>query len=389
MPIAGKYEENGDKQALSRLDLRELVLAELRDLGFSLQQGQLQLSGESKEYQRTLHAPACHMELEKARKWINAAWPKYKDFFADGGQVTPGSIAPQLVEVTSDFQRDLFRLARYTWSLPYTKGYGRRLQYLILDGNNEKLIGILGLQSPPLSLPARDQLYKYPDSRKTELINQTMDIYTLGAVQPYARLLGGKLVALLALSNEIRAAYQRKYNGRETEMEKRILPPNLVALTTTSAFGRSSILNRLRYRDNEPIMPIGYTDGYGAFHLERLYPQFRVFLEQRGKSTRGGFGKGPRLKWQTMVRALHEIGFDGSLLHHGVLRQVFLFGLIRNLKQYMEGAEATPQYIDAPARDLIGFWLDRWLLPRASRVDGWHKWKKDALSDLLIVKSSA
>ena len=38
----------------------------------------------------------------------------------------PDAISPRLIQVVNTEQSDLFRLARYTWSLPYSRGYGRR-----------------------------------------------------------------------------------------------------------------------------------------------------------------------------------------------------------------------------------------------------------------------
>ena len=279
------------QQAPNAQELRELVLGELRALGFRYDDGCLTPDSNDKEFRRGLHAPAREAALSAAAGWLSSAWKKYRDSFAQGYEVRPELASPQLIEVETKEQRELFRLARYTWSLPYTKGYGRRLQFLIKDGANDKLVGILGMQSPPLSFPVRDRLFAYPDGRKTELINQTMDIYTLGAVQPYARLLGAKLVALASTSNQVRDAYSRRYRGRVTEMQGRQLPAHLVALTTTSAYGRSSIYNRLHYCDIVRFQSIGFTDGYGAFHLDRLYPRFRQFLEAEGVDTRGGFGR--------------------------------------------------------------------------------------------------
>jgi hypothetical protein len=214
-----------------------------------------------------------------------------------------------------------------------------------------------------------------------------MDIQTLGAVPPYDRLLGGKLVALAAAANEVRAAYKCKYSGRQTEMEGRILPAHLVALTTTSAFGRSSLYNRLRYNSTIIAESLGYTDGYGSFHLMELYPLFREFLESQGISTRGGFGTGLRRKWQTMVRALARLGFSADLLRHGVKREAFLFPLVDNLKDYLEGQDTEPTYRDLPFADLAIYWRERWLLPRAGRVDGWRMWRNEEIGQLLTVAS--
>lgn len=366
-------------------ELRKLVLEELWSLGFEFQDGQIIPRGKDRDFHRKLHAPAREIILTDSRNWIASAWSKYESFFASGSEVNPEKVFPKLVEVTTQKERDIFRIARYTWSLPYTKGYGRRLQFLLIDESNEKLIGILGLQSPPLSYPARDRMFSF-NGQKTEKVNQTMDIYTLGAIPPYSNLLGGKLLALAAMSNEIRKAYKAKYENRVTEMEGRVLPAELVALTTTSAYGRSSIYNRLSYNGEVKIKSIGFTEGYGAFHFERVYPKIREFLEAQGIDTTGGFGKGPRIKWQTMVRALEKIGLGSEMLKHHIKREAFLFPLIKNLKNYFEDIDEIPEYIDVNFRELTDFWKRRWLLPRAKRVEHWKKWEKHELEKILFTK---
>ncbi len=365
--------------------LRQRVLDKVQQMGFTLEEdGALRPAQADKDSLRQLHEPARQMELALRQDWLRRYLPGYLPFFANGCDVIPERIQPTLMEATTRSQHDLFRTARLLWSIPFSKGYGRRLRFLVIDEANGKLIGLLALQSPPLSFPARDRLFYYPAGRKTELVNQTMDIQTLGAVPPYGRLLGGKLVALTAVSNEVREAYRRKYTGRRTEMEGRLLPAHLVALTTTSAFGRSSLYNRLRYNGTVIAESLGYTEGYGSFHLMELYPLFREFLESQSISTRGGFGTGPRRKWQTMVRALERLGFSRDLLRHGVKREAFLFPLVDNLKDYLGGRAVEPAYRDLPFADLAAWWRERWLLPRSERVDGWREWRNEEVVSLLI-----
>ncbi len=376
-------------------DLRDQVLEYLKALGFEINLDapqSLTLFTEEKAYLRQLHEKARRFALKKHQLRIRRSWSKLSPYFARGDQVVPERIRPVLLEVNEPWQEDLFFLARLTWSLPYSKGYGRRLRFLIMDSGNRSpqglpfLMGILALQSPPLTFPPRDRLFRYPPGRKVELINQTMDIHTLGAVPPYTALLGGKLTALAAASNEVRLAYRRKYAGRRTELEGRTLPPHLVALTTTSAFGRSSLYSRLRYNREWVAISLGYTEGYGTFHLEELYPLFRKFLEAQGISTRGGYGVGPRIKWQTCVRALERLGLPSSLLRHTLRREAFLFPLIHNLREYMEGLAEEPLYRDFPFEDLVEYWRKRWLLPRVSRTDGWHAWEPERLLESLLVE---
>lgn len=371
---------------VNSVELAKLVLSKLQEVGFLVTEDNgLCMPVLDKAGMRQIHEPAVQLELATQQEWLERNLSRYLNFFANGDDIIPERIDPALVEVTTKQHRDLFRVARLLWSLPFSKGYGRRLRFLIVDQANDKLIGLLALQSPPLSFPARDRLFQYPPGRKTELVNQTMDIQTLGAVPPYDYLLGGKLVALVAASNEVRQRYWQKYVGRTTEMERRILPPHLIALTTTSAFGRSSLYNRLKYRDVTIAESLGYTEGYGTFHLMELYPLFREFLESQGISTYGGFGTGPRRKWQTMVRALERLGFSAEFLRHGIKREVFLFRLIDNLEAYMEGRDTTPVYRNLPFSDLVAWWRERWLLPRVERVHEWKEWRNEEIKNRLRI----
>jgi hypothetical protein len=367
-------------------ELRSLIKHEMRELGFDFDQtGKLVPPDDDKDNIRRLHASSRQMELENSQKWIKEALEKYGGFFANGAEIIPNKIEPSLVLVTDRWQHDLFRLARYTWAISYSQGFGRRMRYLIIDKSTEKLMGIFALQSPPIGFPARDRLFDYPDGRKTELVNQTMDIHTLGAIPPYGRLLGGKLAALAAASNEVRQDYKAKYSERITEMEKRELPANLVALTTTSAFGRSSIYNRLSYGGEIIAQSIGYTEGFGSFHLMKLYPLFKEYLISQGVDVKGGYGTGPRRKWQIMRTTLERLGLPGDVLNHGIKREAFLFPLIHNMKSYLEGKEDKPICRNLPFVELVEYWRERWLLPRSTRVDGWHKWDSNAIAQSITV----
>jgi hypothetical protein len=104
--------------------------------------------------------------LKRGRPWITAKASKLMHWFASGNDVDPAKITPLLIQVKSEEQQALFRFARYTWSLPYSKGYGRRLKFLIIDDHNGKLIGLLELQSPPLDFSLRDSKFAYALGRK-------------------------------------------------------------------------------------------------------------------------------------------------------------------------------------------------------------------------------
>ena len=201
--------------------------------------------------------------------------------------------------------------------------------------------------------------------------------------------IAGKLIALCVTANEVRKDYRATYSGRKTEMEGRVLPAHLVALTTTSAFGRSSIYNRLKYKDIIIAESLGYTNGYGNFHFQRLYPLFKEYLESKNINTKGGYGTGPRRTWQLITRTLKELELPGDLLRHGVKREAFLFRLINNLEDYMSAKSKTPKYRDLPFNDLAEFWKERWLKGRYTRVDSWHAWNSYEILKSISISEEA
>jgi len=338
----------------------------------------------NKESMRQLHELARSDEIRKHAKFLETeGYRIIHRFFADGREVEPEKIDPVLIPVENDAQNSIFKTARFTWSLPYTDGYGRRLKFLVFDNFNGKLIGILGLQSPVLGLKARNEylgLSKGPE--KLRILNHTMDIYTLGALPPYSFLLGGKLMVLAAVSNEIREVYRKKYEGKTTEIEGNNIDGELIMLTTTSAYGRSSIYNRVKYKDRLICIPVGYTKGQGTLFLtSRLCELAREYLQSKSIVVKSGYGSGPNYKFRlakVLENQLKSEGYRVDLINHGVEREVYVFPLIKNLHEYTKAPDTTePEYFNYPFSDLANYWKERYCLPRSKRNSEWRAWQKD------------
>lgn len=367
-----------------KAQLRQLVEETLLAQGFTYSNGIIcpavqdpsRVQNTDKDNMRLLHESSRLTELAEHVKFLSSNWVLLS-YLANGSEVVPERIQPKLVPADSGVEALIFKFFRLIhWSLPYSKGYGRRLKYLVIDEHNGKLIGLIGLQSPPISIQARDRLYSYPEGKKVEMVNQSMDIYTLGAVPPYTFLLGGKLVAYAAACNEIRQDYESRYNDRVTLINRQNIPARLVFLTTTSAYGRSSQYQRLVYRGEPVATSIGYTSGSGTFHFPTpVYHKVKELLGALGLDTATGFGegwqKGPRRRLQQISRALSIVGLDPKLVYHGIPREVFLYPLIRNLSEYLSGKTIIPDYFDRPFADLASWWKERWCLPRSTRNQSW------------------
>jgi len=337
----------------------------------------------NKESMRQLHELARSDEIRKHAKFLETeGYRIIHRFFADGREVEPEKIDPVLIPVENDAQNSIFKTARFTWSLPYSEGYGRRLKFLIFDRYNGKLIGILGLQSPVIGLKARDEYLGVNRENKMEIINKTMDIYTLGAVPPYNFLLGGKLVVLSAVSNEVRETYRKRYEGKTTEIEKNTIDGHLIMLTTTSAYGKSSIYNRVKYGGRLICQPVGYTKGQGALVLTSRFCELaREYLQSKGIVVRSGYDNGPNYKFRlakVLAKQLKLEGIDTELVTHGVEREVYVFPLIKNLHEYVRAPDTTePEYFDYPFSDLADYWKERYCLPRSKRNMEWQTWCKE------------
>ena len=336
------------------------------------------LRKDDKDYLRALHLQAKKQNLGFEPTVAKALFTKHRSHFRNGAEIDVSKIKPVLRLADDDEWSDLFYVTRSLWSMPYNKGYGRRLRFVVYDEHHEGVIGVIGLQSPPADLSARDSLFSFPESRKLELVNATMDAFAVGAVPPYSYLLGGKLCAGLLATDAVRQAYWRQYAGKKTEMLDRGVLQPLAAITTTSAFGRSSQYNRLKHKERLLAEPIGYTMGYGTLHLEHLYQRICAYLKMVDRFTDGGFGNGPKVRWQNITRALTSVGLPNSLLKHGVKREVFLYRLVDGLDDGMAGGSFGAP-IALSSDDFGDFWKERWALPRAARFPDWNRGDELAL----------
>ncbi len=358
--------------SVDSMRLKDLILSSLVTQGFRLQSGQILPPEElGKDIIRDLHKVAVCHRIERCKETLAARETRLIERLADGGEVAPGLITPRLVLVQPGSEDELlFRYVRLHWSIPISAGYGRRLRFLVRDDQNGKLIGILGLGDPVYSLAARDAWIGWSKEARKEHLHEVMDAFVLGAVPPYSFLLCGKLVAMLAASNEVRDSFMRKYSGRQSLIRGRTLNGQLAMLTTTSALGRSSIYNRIKYRDRLMYRSVGFTRGSGDFHFANgLYSQIFDYASNHCSPTakHERWGTGFRSRREIVKKCLANMGLSAQWLYHGIQREVFVVPLAQNAQQVLRGEEEDLVFFDQAADDICAWFRDRWLLPRADR----------------------
>ncbi len=381
----GAVERETAAEAPSKKQLRARILASLRKQGFRLtDEGLLgpPPSGD-KEAIRELHAVAREAAIEHARNGLERHERRLLGYFADGEEIDPGQIRPVLHEIEPGSEEELlFRYARLHWSIPISSGYGRRLRFLVFDESNGKLIGLFGLGDPVFAIGPRDEWIGWSPTDRRKRLRHVMDAFLVGAVPPYSRLLFGKFIAMLLVSDEVRHRFKRKYQGSGSLIAEREFDGKLALVTTTSALGRSSVYNRVRL-DGRPVLEsVGYTLGSGEFHFANgLYGQIvsyaRAHLEPTAKHER--WGSGWRSRREVVRQTLNHLDLNPDILYHGVRREVFVAPVARNAREFLRGQHRQLRFRRRPAAELFDAFRERWMLRRVERDSSYRDFDPDTL----------
>lgn len=354
---------------LTSKDLRQQVKLILKKQGYLIKpSGLFILKSDDRETKRKAHDLAKAERIGKQENFILEKINLIKSFLIDGKSLNIQKIEPELIEVNSGTeQEELFRWWNLVWwSLPYERGYGRQMRFIIWDKFHNAPIGLIGLQSPILSWSVRDKYLGIPPKERDFWVNQSLNAQRIGALPPYNYILGGKLVALLMTTDIIRKKFQKKYGDQKTIIKNRKLPARLLFITTTGAYGKSSVYTRLKFKDEEVVKFIGYTHGSGTFHIPNiLYAELLRYLKKRGYNIKRGFGNGPSRKLRLIDQALHLLGFTNGATH-GIQRAVYLFPLAKNLTSVIQ-ENKRPIWVHRTVNELTEFWKNRWREARAKR----------------------
>lgn len=170
------------------------------------------------------------------------------------------NIVPELIWCNEEGQEDIkdhwtaLRIMIHTQQ--HSGSIGRGINYLVRDKITKKYLGVIAIASDFLDLAGRDTAIGWTRIQRTQeqRIQHTAVCSTIVPVQPFGyNCLGGKLLALLCLSEPVQAKWKELYGS------------TLVGLTTTSLYGANkgmSQYDNLRYWKN-----MGYSSGSTALRM--------------------------------------------------------------------------------------------------------------------------
>ena len=137
---------------------------------------------------------------------------------------------------------------------------GRNLFYILQDDVTKKYLGVICISSDFLDLTPRDNAIGWSRDVKTQqhMINHTAIGSTIVPLQPLGfNYMGGKLLALMCLSDTVQADWKRQYGDI------------LAGVTTTSLYGNTKSGGLSQYDGLEHWRKMGFSSGSVAFEPTR------------------------------------------------------------------------------------------------------------------------
>jgi hypothetical protein len=329
--------------------------------------------------------------LERQARWIRSTEEWIKDYFINGDSVDISGIRPKLELVTTERQHAVWRYCRCWGSIPYNRGCGRLLRYMLRDEGQSgcPVMGVMSLSSPVLINKPRDNWigWQYPrdlDLKRRRLLT-CMELSVSMAVAPYNVLTAGKMICLAALSNEVRQDYRKKFRSAKTPTG--ISESRLALVTTTSLYGSSVQYNRIKVGGMQAYKLIGYTSGFGNAHLtEEEFRNMELTLRRSGVVIPKGWGSGRsyRLRVYTAYCRL-EFKADKAPPHENH-RSVYVAPLASNALPFLRGECNKLEPYDRPFERMADLWRERWLESRLRKPDVVDRFRASNPLDHLLSK---
>jgi hypothetical protein len=213
---------------------------------------------------------------------------------------------------------------------------GRNLYFIIRDKKTEKYLGVTCMSSDFLDLTPRDEYIGWNREAKTQrMINHTCIGSTIVPIQPLGyNLVGGKLLALLCLSDTVEKTWEKQYGDK------------LVGVTTTSLYGKTKTIPLSQYDRLDHWKKMGWTAGSVSFETERstrkLIQQWlmknhtRKYFEWYIAKKPSGQPHKRDHRNRSHTFTYSQLGIDKKLIKSEHARGIYFSELFKNTKEYLK-----------------------------------------------------
>jgi hypothetical protein len=259
---------------------------------------------------------------------------------------------------------------------------GRNLYFLIRDKKTEKYLGVTCMSSDFLDLTPRDNYIGWERKAKTQrMINHTCIGSTIVPIQPLGyNLVGGKLLALLCLSNTVEQEWERQYKDK------------LVGVTTTSLYGKTKTIPLSQYDRLDYWKKMGWTAGSVSFEPEKSTQKLiqrwlmknhtRKYFEWYVAKKPSGQPHKRDHRNRSLTYTYSKLGIDKKLIKSEHARGIYFSELFKNTKEYLREEIKENKLVrafDNSTEALTHIWKTKYAKKRIESLIKQNKVSKETL----------
>ena len=256
---------------------------------------------------------------------------------------------------------------------------GRNLNFFVKDAKSSKYLGVICISSDFLDLTPRDTVIGWPRELKTQggMINHTAIGSTIVPFQPLGyNYVGGKLLALLCLSDEVQNLWKKQYGD------------TLIGVTTTSLYGKTKLNGLSQYDNLDHWQKMGFTAGSVSFEPGR---ETRYLIREwlKAKHSRKYFewyvAKKPSgqphkrdHKNRSLAFTYTKLGVPKEIIRTDHARGIYFSPLYNNSYEFLRGEikeDALVKSFDTSYESLVDIWKTKHAKGRIKQLV-----KKDTVS---------
>ena len=248
---------------------------------------------------------------------------------------------------------------------------GRNLNFLIRDKVTKKYLGVTCMSSDFLDLTPRDNYIGWEREAKTQrMINHTCIGSTIVPIQPLGyNLVGGKLLALLCLSDTVEKTWEYQYKDK------------LVGVTTTSLYGKTKEIPLSQYDRLKYWKKMGWTAGSVSYEPEigtrkmiqqwlmknHTYKYFEWYVAK--KDTGQPHKRDHRNRSHTFT--YNQLGIDKKLIKSEHARGIYFGELFTNTNEFLREEINTTGLVrkfDNSVEALTDIWKNKYAKKRLASL---------------------
>ena len=248
---------------------------------------------------------------------------------------------------------------------------GRNLNFLIRDKKTKKYLGVTCMSSDFLDLTPRDNYIGWQREPKTQkMINHTCIGSTIVPIQPLGyNLVGGKLLALLCLSDTVEKTWEHQYKDK------------LVGVTTTSLYGKTKEIPLSQYDRLKYWKKMGWTAGSVSYEplkptrmmiqnwlkKHHTYKYFEWYVAK--KDTGQPHKRDHRNRSHTFT--YNQLGIDKKLIKSEHARGIYFGELYNNTREFLReeiSLDKLERRFDNSTQALTDLWKNKYAKKRLASL---------------------